>query len=136
MKRGKHSFHILKALFSSDTRQSMKCQITTDTPFGRISDVSYSDECRTKKVLSVCEKNVSAFSCNSEILQYQQIIHKLITTLTLCNLALPNSALCLYKTQEYPSLSLHIGHSLTDAQIPMGACLTPQNKSAITYTMN
>ena len=25
-------------------------------------------------VLSVCEKNVSAFSCNSEILQYQQII--------------------------------------------------------------
>ena len=23
----------------------------------------------------VCEKNVSAFSCNSEVLQYQQIIH-------------------------------------------------------------
>ena len=31
--------------------------------------------CRTKKVLSVCEKNISAFSCNSEILQHQQIIH-------------------------------------------------------------
>ena len=39
------------------------------------ADVSYSDECRTKTVLSVCEKNVSAFSCNSEVLQYQQIIH-------------------------------------------------------------
>ena len=39
------------------------------------SDVSHSDECRTRKVLSVCDKNVSAFSCNSEILQHQQIIH-------------------------------------------------------------
>ena len=28
-----------------------------------------------EKKLSVCEKNVSAFSCYSEILQYQQIIH-------------------------------------------------------------
>ena len=26
-------------------------------------------------MLSVCEKNVSTFSCNSEVLQYQQIIH-------------------------------------------------------------
>ena len=34
--------------------------------FRLLSDVSYSDECRTKTVLSVCEKNVSAFSCNSE----------------------------------------------------------------------
>ena len=32
--------------------------------FRSLSDVSYSDECRTKKVLSLCEKNVSAFSCN------------------------------------------------------------------------
>ena len=28
-------------------------------------------------VLSVCEKNASAFSCNSEVLQYKQIIHQL-----------------------------------------------------------
>ena len=43
--------------------------------FRSLSDISYSDECRTKKVLSVCEKNVSAFSCNIELLQCQQIIH-------------------------------------------------------------
>ena len=30
-----------------------------------LSDVSYSDECRTKTVLSVCEKNASAFSCSN-----------------------------------------------------------------------
>ena len=35
--------------------------------------VRHSSEYET--VLSVCEKNVSAFSCNSEVLQYQQIIH-------------------------------------------------------------
>ena len=29
--------------------------------------LSYSDECRTKTVLSVCEKNVSAFSCYSKV---------------------------------------------------------------------
>ena len=34
--------------------------------FRLLSDVSYSDECRTKTVLSVCEKNVSAFSCNRQ----------------------------------------------------------------------
>ena len=43
--------------------------------FRSLSDVSYSDECRTKKVLLVCEKNISAISWNSGILQYQQIIH-------------------------------------------------------------
>ena len=47
-KKRKHSFHILKALFSSDS------------------------------LLSVCEKNFSTFSCNSEVLQYQQIIHSFI----------------------------------------------------------
>ena len=53
-----------------DSRDTMNT--ASDWP---LSDVSYSDECRTKIVLSVCEKNVSAFSCNSEVLQYQQIIH-------------------------------------------------------------
>ena len=31
MKKRKHSFHILKVLFSSDTRQSMKRRITTES---------------------------------------------------------------------------------------------------------
>ena len=39
---------------------------------------------RTKTVLSVCEKNISAFSCNSEVLQYQQIIH-LVTIKSIFN---------------------------------------------------
>ena len=35
--------------------------------FWLLSDVSYSVECRMKTVFSVCEKNVSAFSCNSDL---------------------------------------------------------------------
>ena len=31
-------------------------------------------------ILKVCEKNVSAFSCNSEVLQYQQIIHSEVSS--------------------------------------------------------
>ena len=57
-KKRTHSFHILKVLFSSDTRQYFQY---------------------VKTVLSVCEKNVSAFSCYSEVLQYQQIIQILFS---------------------------------------------------------
>ena len=54
-KKREHPLSILKAFF---VRHS--------------SDVSYSDECRTKK-LSVCLKNVPAFSCYSELLTSTQI---------------------------------------------------------------
>ena len=56
------------------SRGSIRISYIFRLTFRSLSDVSYSDECRTKTVLSVFEKNVSAFSCNSEILQYQQII--------------------------------------------------------------
>ena len=59
------------------SRESIRIWYIFRLAFRLLFDVSYSDECRTKTVLSVCEKNVSAFSCNSEVLQYQQIIHLL-----------------------------------------------------------
>ena len=53
-------FSMLKALFSFDTRQRMKRRITTERwtnifrfTFRSLSDFSYSEECRMKKLLSV-----------------------------------------------------------------------------------
>ena len=59
-KKRYHALDILKGLFSSDIRQSMKRRT-------KLSDVSYSDECRTKISFSVCLKHGTAFSCCSEI---------------------------------------------------------------------
>ena len=38
--------------------------------FRSLSDVLYSDECRTKKAFSVFQKNVAAISCCSKVLYY------------------------------------------------------------------
>ena len=62
--------------FFSHTESTLFVRHSSEYGTSVTTDISYSNECRTKKVLSVCEKNASAFSCNSEILQYQQIIHK------------------------------------------------------------
>ena len=64
---------LAKPYSQSDTvflvsRESIRIWYIFRLTFQSLSDVSYSDEYRTKKVLSVCEKNVSAFSRESEIL--------------------------------------------------------------------
>ena len=55
------------------SRESIRIWYIFRLTFRLLSDVSYSDECRTKTVLSVCEKNVSAFSCNSEIKKFRNV---------------------------------------------------------------
>ena len=77
------------------------------------SDVSYSDECRTKTVLSVCEKNVSAFSCYSEVLQYQQIIH-----LFNCNLIENLKSAHTIRVEEIQSIHYYIIYNIISFTYP------------------
>ena len=67
---------------TANRTQYSSCHVNLSTsgiyfgsPFGRYPTFHTLTSVGRKKVLSVYEKNVSAFSCNSEVLQYQQIIH-------------------------------------------------------------